>query len=788
MDHSLLRPKRVNLTALLGGLVLVASLTGSEARAIQPGLHLQQAPESRPTSIALQAELTARPVWREFLEHHGEWSVLWDEATTLPRRVLSRGYELLTPFSSRDDALAATRSFVDQNSSLFGLYPEDLQLSYAEPTNKEWVIVYRQHLNGVPVVDGTVTFFVSFEGKLPMIETHKIMPGLTVETTPILTAPVARDTFVSAMLPSGIPAGASLVEDDPELVILGTGTSRRPRLAWKIGLLLNEIPHHFVGYLDAQSGDILHWSDEIYHIDVTGRVDGRAHQDHPDTPVTVQDMPNIRVQVQGGNSAFADDNGDFVVPHGGSSPVNVTVSVEGRWARVDNVRGGEISDTATLTPGVSGSIRLNPSSNAEFTLAQVDAYLQTTKVHNYFKTVLPDATGVDCQFVANVNINSSCNAFFNGSSTNYFNRAGACNNTAFASVVAHELGHEIDFKYGGILDGGLSEGFGDILSMYMLGYPTIGPFFFTGGSGIRTGTNGRVFPGNECGGQVHCLGEIWMGFAWKARQAMISELGGAAGRDAAEQAVLPTFVGNPASLPDAVIQTFIFDDDNGDLSDGTPNFDQLESAAACKRFDIPAPPVLTSVNPTNLGLCSGTQVTLHGEFFLRGMAGNEVRVGGQSAQVLEVNRGAGFIRAALPDLSPGNYDVSVSTPFGSSNLTNAVVVDSTSEVVLESFLIGRPSDILVCGPAGADYFLAASLQEGNLTFEGAQLGLGPRLFIVSNSFSGPNDPLDSSGETEIRILVPDNRNLTFVSPYFQAAIRNGSNWTVTDVERATIFP
>jgi len=758
---------------------LLAILPGEEPKAVAP---------PAPKDPAVQDLLTRSAPWTDFLARHGsDWVVSWDEDSGLVQRAVSRGYRLTGEHPDRETVLSATRGFLHDGRDVFGVGDDEVEVLLAEQTTHHWVVHYRQFHQGIPVEGSQISFFVNDEGKLALIQQRRILPDPGISTLPTFPREIAEDVFLSAMLPSGPDEGVTTVLDESELVILGVGDPVRPRLAWRVGVLLEGAAHHYVGHVDASTAEILRWSDEVYHVNVVGTIDGRAHVDHPNTSVTVQSLPHIRVQVSGGNTGFTDASGSFNINHGGSSNVTVSTSLVGRYASVDNTAGTELTASGTFTPGVSSNLRVYPSGTAEFSIHQVDAYLQTTLVHDYFKMVIPNGTTIDRVMPANVNINSSCNAFWNGSSTNYYRRAGSCNNTAFASVIAHEIGHGYDSWYGGILDGGLSEGLGDILSMYLLGYPTIGPYFFTSGAGIRNGSNGRTWPASECGGEVHCVGEVWMGYAWLVRQSLINALGQSAGADAAEQAVIPIFVGNPDTIPDAVVQTFIFDDDNGDLSDGTPHFTQLAGAADIKNFNIPAPPVIDSINPTQVGRCSGTQLQVNGDFFIQ--QGLEVRIGGVLAEVASFNADAGTVRVFIPDLVDGTYDVTVATPFGVAIDPQSFTILDQPEVVLQNGLyVGVTTHLEVCGTPGADYFLAASLRPGNLSFEGAPLDLGSRLFILENSFSGPDAPLDGNGVARVPVPVPQNENLIFLSPLFQAAIREGASWNVTPVTRATILP
>ena len=122
-------------------------------------------------------------------------------------------------------------------------------------------------------------------------------------------------------------------------------------------------------------------------------------------------------------------------------------------------------------------------------------------------------------------------------------RLGSCNNTAFSAVVAHEMGHWLNERYGtgnGSIPGGnngMGEGNADVFALYSGDDPINGRFFFTSGGFVRTGLNNRQYcgDGNQgCYNQVHADGEPWMGAAWKIRSRLNSTLGNTLGDQTAD--------------------------------------------------------------------------------------------------------------------------------------------------------------------------------------------------------------------------------------------------------------
>jgi hypothetical protein len=107
------------------------------------------------------------------------------------------------------------------------------------------------------------------------------------------------------------------------------------------------------------------------------------------------------------------------------------------------------------------------------------------------------------------------------------------------------------------------------------------------GEAIRSCENDYVFPpgGND---EVHNLGQAWAGFTWLVRENLIAKLGDVDGEALARALVLPSLPFNAADIPGAVREVFLRDDDDGDLTNGTPNSDALLPAAQAHGLDFAA--------------------------------------------------------------------------------------------------------------------------------------------------------------------------------------------------------
>jgi hypothetical protein len=131
--------------------------------------------------------------------------------------------------------------------------------------------------------------------------------------------------------------------------------------------------------VDAGSGEILHSEDMVIEVNITGNVSGMATTGvgadicEPEEPMA---MPYARVYVQGGNSAYADENGDFEIVHGGSSPVTVISEIKGDWFNVYNQAGSDAQLPMTVTPPGPANFMHNSSNSSEYNRAEVNGQLQ----------------------------------------------------------------------------------------------------------------------------------------------------------------------------------------------------------------------------------------------------------------------------------------------------------------------------------------------------------------------------------------------------------------------------
>jgi hypothetical protein len=577
------------------------------------------------TSLAAAQDTTARPsptrnaAWQRFQQEvGGQWLVQWNAATDTPRAVYGSGAALAgwrgnDLAEARRHALAA----LQRHGDLLGLGDSTFTETIGARMGRTWSFTFAQSFRGLPVLGGRADVRIHMVGRLAYLGSTAVPVPADFDVAPKLDeANAVRLAWLGARAePNGVPQPGSPAA--PRLVIhadVDGSAAAVPTLAWEVPIRAVDAAGNGPlgrGYVDARTGAWLGWIDDKHACGATCATGGAGatNGDHRpaaaplppatytvtgfthtgfspvSTPVNVP-LPGVEITVPGVGTVVTDQNGQFTADL--TTPTSVTVRLDGIHSRL--ISGANALDrTQVLQPGVPAVIQLGSAASSEQQLAHTTTYWWIHRVNEFARSILgalPELAFAD-QVQAQVNINAACNAYYVGNSVNFYASGGGCNNTSGASVIAHEWGHGLDDRFGGISQvNGLSEGWGDICSMYLLDDPTIGHDFFQGGGGIRTGTNNRQYPG---GGGPHAQGESWMGFAWKFRQNLRAALGTAAAIQVSNDVVLGSIVANAVDQQNAVLQAFLADDDDGNLANGTPHHAWL--AAACTTHNLPFPAI-----------------------------------------------------------------------------------------------------------------------------------------------------------------------------------------------------
>ncbi|MCR9246245.1 MAG: hypothetical protein NXI31_14535 [bacterium] len=587
-------------------------------------------------------EPAGNAAWQRFVaETPGPWRARWCAATGTPSAIFGAGLPLSTGrIKSMAAAREAASAVLTERGELLGLGTSQFRETIAQPIGWTFSFVFEQHFRGLPVIGGRADVRVSRAGRIAMFGSRAWPVPADFSTTPAIdeiTATAIAWDAAGVVPPANRQPGQ---QRKPRLVIWGDvhATDLAPfALAYEIPISAIAVDGAgTVGrsFVDATTGAVLRFENDRHECGFPG-CDGSPHRPNaaaPATsspaapltqpivttgivrawtrlgtsalaPLTLTPLGGVRVTVPGKGIYTTNTNGEFFVNL--MSPVNVTVELRGE--HLDLVEGSSRPIVPrTMYPGVTQQFTFGFNQSPPQMASHPTTYYWVHRAAENLRNILGNSSQLATldQVEPTVNIASTCNAYYTNNSINFYAAGGSCNNTAFSSVIVHELGHGLDDVYGGISQiQGLSEGWADALAMYVLADPKVGEDLTTGYV-IRDGTNTVQYPTT---GGVHHQGKTWMGFAWKLRERLITTLGNSPTTIAlANRIVIGTIAANATNQPDAVLEVFLADDDDGSLANGTPHAAEITWAA--NQHSLPVP----SVGPPANDGCVGAIPLMNG--------------------------------------------------------------------------------------------------------------------------------------------------------------------------------
>jgi hypothetical protein len=589
---------------LAQALLAVTLLTGAQSQTAEE--------TSAPRVAGLDSSLQA---WRS--EHGPAWTMRTDRGTGHMQMLFGGTTQarLSPPVGDEQGWIALAREWVASTVALHGIEGHELPqgrfvylpLGMARGTDKISVS-FEQAVGGLPVAGGRVNVLMNTHGQLLSVHSTGAPSTRGLPRQPAISGNAARSTARLAFERSErVPAmevGLPLLR----IAQVSDAGLRRAVLAYSVTVSNEYEPLGFEYTLDATTGEVLERATTIHFFDVTGTLVSWAtpgtEADHPGNPEVQIPMSYVNLSSSAG-TVQTDRFGNFTFP-GVTTPLNITASYNGTFNNVNNQAGSDYSITFNnVQPGQANTLVMNPA-KTEYVTAGANAYQHINVVRDYIRDTVPSDNTADFKATSNTNINSSCNAYYNGNSVNFYRKASNCNNTAFSSVVAHEYGHWLNSRYGtGNGSDGMGEGNSDVFAMYPYDDPVVGRYFFTSGGYIRTGLNTRQYCGDGnggCYGSVHNDGEVWMGAAWKVRRNLKATLGSSLGGATSDGLFINWMNAYNQSTIDSIIevQWLTLDDDDGNIGNGTPNFSDIDSGFREQGFPGYDLDVLQFTNVTDL--------------------------------------------------------------------------------------------------------------------------------------------------------------------------------------------
>ena len=546
-------------------------LAVSAAHAFAPP---QEAVRGAPEEIRLRLEAKApseeaESEFREFKIQHGEeWTGVWNTVTQTPHRVFGQGLVVAESVSERN-IKEVTGEFIRDNASFLGVVPQSLHHVSSELHGGRWYTDYQQVHDGLDVIGGRVHVRVRQDGRVTMFGSD-FYPGIAVDTSPGFS----EETAIGI---AKADAGFDITTDrvlSSRLVILPVvnGDEATYHLAYEVRLRVEQGPAIWRTYVDAATGDVLRRQNEIYYDTIYGNITGYYKPMYITDPDTEGAFECEYITSEGYGQATSDATGYYSIEVGTGGMRNMSTILRGDWTVVTNNAGPEAAQLDTVPPGTELDMLWD---NANSIQSERNAYYHVCVVHDWIKQVDPSYTLIDRRTPVNVNEAGYCNAYWDGNGITLGAGTGSCRDLAmFCDVIYHEYGHSIvDFQYRPYAPtGAMHEAFADYTACTITGEPYIGEGVFAGGY-FRTMDNDLKYP-DDLTGEVHDDGRILGGALWHMRENLWPDV------SLADSLFHFARYGKADDFFDYYYDLLETDDDDGDLSNGTPHYYEIVDAFA----------------------------------------------------------------------------------------------------------------------------------------------------------------------------------------------------------------
>ncbi len=380
------------------------------------------------------------------------------------------------------------RAFLPEIARMFGIQPNELRLNHGRsgsPAPHVWFVDYDVTVDGVAVEGARLVLAVN-NGNLVSIGSENLPAAGSKTPKKQVDEAKARkivDDYIGGFRADDSFRNRGSYHLMPgNIVDLGFNEGYQPGRGrdlvgvWEIVFHRSGDVGTFRARVDADSGELL----EFVDVNEYGAASGGTYQS--DRPATERVLPLPYANVATG--VFTNSAGIF-------SGTTGTTTLDGQYVKITDSCGA-ISKAADA----SGNLALGSSTGTDCTTPGSGGAGNTHAARTQFYALnrakevargwLPSNSWINAKLTANVNLNQTCNAYWNGSTVNFFRSGGGCVNTGeLPGISLHEYGHGLDTNDGGgsSPDNGTGETYGDFTAALATHSSCVGNGFLTSNCG-----------------------------------------------------------------------------------------------------------------------------------------------------------------------------------------------------------------------------------------------------------------------------------------------------------------
>jgi len=442
--------------------------------------------------------------WEDFLKDEGEgkWVMVFDMATGIPTLMEGKGIawipgsanslkggDLGLPdnFLGKDVPLEIVEKkaleFIAKYPNLFGIVSlENLSINKSSSgsfSDYLYFINFNINYKGIPVENASISFRLN-NGNLVQIAQDYISKKIeSIDLSNVISSNKAwqilwdfvggseeTDEIINPGTLSIIPILSDKFLND-QFFLPGEGIDYK--VVYKIAFKRKGVLGLWEAIINAQNGEILSFSD----VNRYGYVHGGIYPNDRPSPETNMLFPFVDC----GGGLYANSAGYFEGNICNSSLAGLYVKIYDTCGTISHstttgdLDFGSSSGTDCTTPGFGGNGNTHSSRTQ---------YYQVTNIKRKAMVYLPSNLWLQGQLEDNVNLNQTCNAYWDGNAINFFKSSAYCDNTGeIPGVSLHEFGHGLDQNDGTPpADYGTGEAYGDFTAVLQTHSSCIGNGFF----------------------------------------------------------------------------------------------------------------------------------------------------------------------------------------------------------------------------------------------------------------------------------------------------------------------
>ena len=534
--------------------------------------------------------------WKNFTNKYGNWNATIDQATGTPAIAFGKPIKIVDAANLNENLiLAATKMFLNENKNIFKVNTNELKLKRIEQVQNKWYVTFGQVYENYDVMFSEVQFTINQKGEVFAFKIT-FYNNIELPTTPqisindLLTAVNNSFNENPSFDKKETNTFQSGVENIQYIIPIYKNNSVSYHLASQINTNNNQGRRLYESYVDVYSGEILWQKSCLLDYEAKIKMKVKTFDKYNFEPEKEFPVSHGKILVNG-KSKTLDENGEIVL----TEPADeIAFYFESDLTKIKYSEGGNVNfdDPETVTFSISegeNELLLDESNSNQyerFAIHHINiAKQKILEVDPSLKCMDKKLPITFYKYYIVYGPNAHYSPGEEEFGFTYYLQDTILMATCPA-VMYHEYGHAINdlfYKERGTVftNRACHEALADANANMILD-DSIGTqkiFANDPDNYIRNSDNNNIYPDSNMGGGVltsHFDGLILAGAFWDLRKLTSVETAYRLSHFARYE--LPDDIDNGTAFHEWFMAVLIADDDDGDLTNGTPNFDAIVTA------------------------------------------------------------------------------------------------------------------------------------------------------------------------------------------------------------------